>query len=107
MLCIQLIAVILMNEKLLDDIYLSLQGSLLPETAVPWVPNLFKPYGYCEREYAKMRESYVRVCTRMGIDPDDEDEDLNRIVLALENIQEAYCKEMFRLGMEYAVFRGK
>ena len=50
-----------MNEKLLDDIYLSLQGSLLPETAVPWVPNLFLPGRYCEQEYASMRKAYERV----------------------------------------------
>ena len=91
-----------MNDKLLNDIYLSLQGSLIPEAAVPWVPNLFKPYGYCEREYNELREAYARVCTRLGIDPDDEDDDMNRMVLAMEHIQEVCCKEMFRLGMEYA-----
>ena len=30
-----------MNEELLEDIYLSLQGLLTPEAAVPGVPDLF------------------------------------------------------------------
>lgn len=91
-----------MNAKLLDDIYLSLTGQLIPDVAVPWVPNMFAPYGFCEREYTKMRDAYERLCARLGVDIDDEDDDLNCMVNALENIQEAYCKEMFRLGMAYA-----
>ena len=93
-----------MNQTLLDNIYHSLQGSLIPAAAVPWVPNLFLPGSYCEQEYASMRKAYERVCLRLGIDPDDEDDDLNCMVTAMENIQEVYCKEMFRLGMEYAAF---
>lgn len=87
---------------LLDEIYLSLQGVLIPQAALPWVPNLFKPDGYCEGEYTKMREAYERVCFRLGTDT--EDEDLNTMVQAMEHIQEACCKEMFWLGMEYSAF---
>lgn len=89
-----------MDMNFLDDIYLTLQGALIPQAAVPWVPNLFIPNGYCEREYTRMREAYERVCTRLCVDT--EDDDLNTMVQAMEKIQEVCCKEMFRLGMEYA-----
>ena len=93
-----------MDMGFLDDIYLSLQGALVSQAAVPWVPNLFKSDGCCEREYTRMRDAYERVCIRLGIDADSEDDDLNVIVQAMDTIQEICCKEMFRLGMEYAAF---
>ena len=90
-----------MDKTLLDDIYRILVGFYIPEAAVPGVPDLFAPGSFCDREYAKMRDAYERVCTRLGVDVDDEDEDLNIMVEAMESIQEVLCKEMFRLGMEY------
>lgn len=93
-----------MDMDFLDDIYLSLQGTLVSQAAVPWVPNLFMTDGYCEQEYTRMRDAYERVCIRLGIDTDSEDDDLNIMVQAMENVQETCCKEMFRLGMEYAAF---
>ena len=90
-----------MDRKLLDDIYRSLMGFYIPEAAVPGVPNLFAPHGFCDREYAKMRDAYGRVCTRLGVNVDDEDEDLNCMVEVLEAIQERLCKEMFLLGLEF------
>ena len=88
-----------MDKTLLDDIYLTLTGQLLPESAVEGIPNLFAPYSRCDREYTKMRAAYERLCRRLGLDVDDEDSDLNTMVEALEHIQELLCKEMFLLGM--------
>ena len=90
-----------MDKTLLDDIYRSLAGFYIPEAAVPGVPNLFAPHSFCDREYARMRQAYERICIRLGVNVDDEDEDLNIMVEAMESIQEVLCKEMFRLGMEY------
>lgn len=91
-----------MTKELLDSIYLSAQGLLVPDAAVPWVANMFTPGSYCESEYAGMRDAYERLCIRLGVDVDDEDDDLNRMVESLENIQEVLCKEMFKLGTAYA-----
>jgi len=90
-----------MDINYLDDIYLSLLGVLIPEAAVPWVPNMFATNSFCEGEYGLMRDAYARLCARLGVAPDGEDADLNCIVGALEQIQEVLCKEMFRLGIEY------
>ncbi len=87
-----------MNEEVFEDIYRSMTGFYIPEAMVPGVPNLFAPYGYCDRECARMRQAYERLCARLGVDADDEDEDLNTMVEAMENIQKALCREMFLLG---------
>ena len=92
-----------MDRKLLDDIYRSLVGFYIPEAAVPGVPDLFAPGSFCDREYAKMRDAYGRVCARLGVDVDDED--LICMVEAMEAIQERLCKEMFLLGMEFGADR--
>ena len=91
-----------MNKSLLDDIYLSVQGQIIPGLAVPCAENMFAPDSFCEKKYAEMREAYERLCTRLGVDLDDEDDDLNRMVDAMEKIQEVLCKKMFELGMVYA-----
>ncbi len=91
-----------MSEKLLDEIYRSLTGFYIPEAAVPGVPNLFAPHSRCDREYARMRDAYERVCIRLGVDADEEDEDLNVMVEAMEAIQQELAGQMFLLGMEYA-----
>ena len=90
-----------MHNKLSDSIYLTLLGQLIPEAAVPGVNNLFAENSFCDREYTKMRDAYARICARLGVDVDEEDEYLNIIVEALESIQEALSKEMFRLGLEH------
>lgn len=90
------------TKELLDLIYLSAQGLLVPGAAVPWVENMFTPGSYCESAYARMRDAYERLCTRLGVDVDDEDDDLNCMMESLENIQEVLCKEMFELGVTYA-----
>ena len=88
-----------MHDEFINDIYLTLQGLLTPEAAVPGVPDLFAPGSPCEQEYASLQEACQRICARLGV---EEDQDLNRILDSLENIQAALCREMFRLGMERA-----
>ena len=90
-----------MDNNVLEDIYRTLTGFYTPEAALPGVPDLFAPYSPCEREYARMRQAYERICIRLGVNVDDEDEDLNIMVEAMESIQEVLCKEMFRLGLEF------
>ena len=91
-----------MDRKLLDDIYLTLQGLYLPSHAVPGVPNLFQPFGYCDRKYTAVREAYERICLRLGLEEDDNDPDLDIIIESMEAIQEVLSKEMFLLGLEWA-----
>lgn len=91
-----------MDKELLHDIYLSMLGQLIPEATIPWVDNLYAPGSICHRKYNEMRDAYERVCTRLGVDVEDEDEDLNCMVDALDKIQEVLCKEMFALGVKYA-----
>lgn len=79
-----------------EDIYASLKGMLIPEYTIPWVENAYVRGGVCERKYIEMRDAYERLCDRLGVDVDDEDEDLNDIVNSLEVIQRQMCECLYR-----------
>lgn len=79
-----------------EDIYCSLKGVLIPEYTIPWVENAFAHGGICEQRYGKMRDAYERVCNRLGVDVDDEDDDLNDIVYAMGDIQRQMCECLYR-----------
>ena len=81
-----------------ENIYDTMSGLLLESYAVPEIENLFLEGGYCDREYDRMRSAYERLCRRLG--EQDEDEGLNIMVDALENIQKVMCKAMYELGQE-------
>ncbi len=76
-----------------EAFYLSLLGELAPEAAVPGVENAFAPGSLCGREYRRMREAYERLCTRLAVQ--DEDEDLNTLIDALEAIQKDLCRRTY------------
>ena len=83
----------------IDEIYASLQGVLIPEAAVPWVENMFRPGAFCEQEYARMLAAYARLVDRLGVK--DEDPDVEIIIDSLLSIQDAMCRKMFLYGMEH------
>ena len=90
----------MIEEALIEDIYDSLQGVLVPEARVPWVKNLFLPGSPCDRAYSDMLDAYERLRDRLGAA--DEDEDVEIIINFLLDIQQILGHEMFRCGVEYA-----
>ncbi len=82
-----------------NDIYETMLGLREPEAQVPWVRNAFEEGDYCAREYEEMRAAYQRICERTGLG--DEDQDLEVIVTAMENIQKELCGQAFDLGQQY------
>ena len=90
----------MIEEALIEDIYDSLQGVLVPEARVPWVKNLFLPGSPCDRAYSDMLDAYERLRDRLGVA--DEDEDVEIIINSLLDIQQILGHEMFRCGVEYA-----
>ena len=90
----------MIEEALIEDIYDSLQGVLVPEARVPWVKNLFLPGSPCDRAYSDMLDAYERLRDRLGVA--DEDEDVEIIINSLLDIQQILGHEMFRCGLEYA-----
>lgn len=75
-----------------EYIYESLQGTLLHPH--PAVDNLFEAGMPCEKWYADMLDAYPRICARLG--DDEEDEDVEIIITALQRIQKEIAFQMFR-----------
>ena len=80
-----------------DEIYESMLGLLVEEYALPDVDNAFVQGGYCDRQYARMRDAYERICQRLGV---TEDKDLDIMVEAMEKIQRELCRRIFHYAKE-------
>ena len=81
-----------------DVIYDSMCGFLAEEYAVADVDNAFVPGSYCDRQYARMRAAYERLCDRLKTG--EEDPDLDVMVDAMENIQKELCRRIFHYTKE-------
>ena len=90
----------MINSELIEDIYYTLQGVVVPEARVPWVTDLFQEGSPCDRAYAQMQDAYDRLRERLGMP--EEDEDVEIIIDSLMDIQRILAFEMFRCGVEYA-----
>lgn len=82
-----------------ENIYLCLQGQIVDEEAIPWVPDAFEPGSYCDQEYSKVLRAYHRLNERLTGDQDKEDPDLMQMQSAMEAIQQELCRMMFSLGL--------
>ena len=78
-----------------DAFYESLLGLRTGEAALPGVENAFAPGSLCDREYGRMRESYLRICERLHAG--EEDTDLEDLVAAMEAIQRALCRRIYEI----------
>lgn len=81
-----------------DDIYDTLMGELLPEAAIPGVPNLFAPGSECDRAYAAALDAYYRLLDRLGRQNDDPDVEI--IFNAFLQICRTVGREIYRLGKQ-------
>ena len=90
----------MVDDAMIEDIYASLQGVLIPEARVPWVRNLCVPGSPCDRAYAEMLRAYEHLTARLGVA--EEDADVEIIINSLLDIQQLVGYEMFRCGLEYA-----
>ena len=90
----------MINTEIIDDVYYSLQGVLMPEARIPWVKDLFLPGSLCDLAYSHMLDAYERLRDRLGVP--DEDADVETIINSLMEIQGILSREMFRCGLEYA-----
>ena len=82
------------NEEILD-IYLTLTGQLIPEAAVPGVPDAFAEGTACTRLLEDTYDARDRIELRLGV---TDDWDLECMIRGFEGMQAILCMEMFRLG---------
>lgn len=88
-----------MTAEFINDVYLTLQGELVPEAAVAGVENLFEEGNACYAHYAAMHCAYERLRARLGVD--DEDKDVEVIIHSLMAITDILAKRMFEHGAQF------
>ncbi len=89
-----------MEDRLIKDVYDTLNGTMLPEFAVPGVENVFAPGTNCDRWYEQMHEAYARLRKRLGVV--DEDMDVEEIISALLDVGQEMAMKMFVYGVGFA-----
>lgn len=90
-----------LSNGFIDDIYDTLQGSLIPEFSIPGVKNMFLEGSPCDAAYCEMHEAYSRLLSRLH--EKDEDLDVEIIISSLLSIARILGKEMYRHGAEFAL----
>lgn len=90
-----------LSNGFIDDVYDTLQGSLIPEFSIPGVKNMFLEGSHCDAAYCEMHEAYSRLLSRLH--EKDEDLDVEIIISSLLSIARILGKEMYRYGAEFAL----
>jgi len=90
-----------LSNSFIDDVYDTLQGSLVPEFCIPGVKNMFLKGSPCDTAYSEMHEAYSRLLSRLN--ENDEDLDVEIIISSLFSIARILGKEMYRCGAEFAL----
>ena len=84
---------------IIDEVYYTLLGQLIPEAALPWVENAFAPGSDCDIHITKIYEARNRLQERLHAA--EEDPDLECILDASVSIQHILCRMMFLCGAQY------
>ena len=90
-----------LSNRFIDDVYDTLQGSLLPEFRIPGVTDLFLENSPCDTAYSEMHEAYARLLSRLN--ENDEDSDVEIIISSLFSISRSLGREMYRCGAKFAL----
>jgi len=84
---------------IIDDIYYSMLGQIVPEESISWVENAFSAGSNCEENLIKIYAARDRLLERLGIC--EEDEDLECILDSFLTNQYILCRKMFFYGLHY------
>ena len=82
---------------IVEQVYLSLTGELVDP--IRYVPNAFEQGSYCAERYQEMLDAYERLRERLGVT--DEDEDVEIMISAFEDIQQKLCLRMYHYGARF------
>lgn len=86
-------------EKDFQAIYNSVTGGLKKEYRVPWVGNAWKDQTAYRQAYADFWTAREHLCQRFGMDW--EDEDLERFMNGILDLEEDLCRRMFYCTIYY------
>ena len=84
-----------------EEIYYTMIGLYDSAHSMESVENAFAPGSERSLAYERMRDSYERLCHRLGIEK-GEDADLEIMVASMETIQKDLCRRMFHCGLQIA-----
>lgn len=90
-----------MDNDFVEEVYATLNGNMLPETAIPGVENLFAPGTVCEALYDEVYDAQRRLEQRLGVDPYDDD--VEKIISNLQDIQWHMCQRMYYYGAKFGM----
>ncbi len=81
-----------------EYVYDSLRGTLIAPH--PKVKNIFEDGMPCEKWYGEMLDAYLRICNRLGV-PNEEDEDVEIIITCLRRIEREIAYQRLRYGAQF------
>lgn len=87
-----------MAIELWEQVYESLTCHVLEEYRMIGVEDAFSENAFCMQQYKQMRVAYDRLCSRLGVE--DEDEDVECIIHCYMEIQRELCRQMFFYGQK-------
>ena len=90
-----------LSDNLIDDVYDTLQGCLVPEACIAGVKNLFLSGSPYDTAYSEMYNAYMRLLCRLN--REDEDPDVEIIITSLLTISRLLGKEMYLCGVKFAL----
>ena len=88
-----------MDIQFIEDVYETLQRETAPGFVVSGVENLFKEGQKCALLYKEVYDAQRRLEERLGVEPYDED--VERIITALLEIQREISFKMYIYGAEF------
>lgn len=83
--------------------YQSMACFVKEEYRMPGVEDAFTLGSYCEERYREIWEAYGRIRERLGVE--DEDEDMEQVIRAFEDVQQELCLRMYRYGAAFGTGR--
>ena len=86
-----------MTPEMLDDIYDTLIGQMVPGAEVPGFPNLFAEGTKCDLLLGEIYAARDRLLDRLEID--DEDRDLEIMLSRFEQLMRIVAQKTFLYGM--------
>ena len=91
----------MVRDSFIQDVYDTMQGMFEGDCLVPGVELAFAAGEKCEQLYAQVYDAERRLEERLGVD--GHDEDVERIISCLLDIQEELCYRMYHYGEEFGM----
>ena len=95
----------LSEKEFYREVHDSLLAGMHEEYRLPWVPDFCDPDSPYSKAYGEMLEASWRICERLGKDAEDDDVECMRN--AYEEMQDLVAWQMFVSGIVYAEMRNK